>query len=361
MKKNRFATPAFALLAGTLSGCLSDTVVDPTVNVEPAKLTVAALYTDYTTYGVARLVDGAVVDSFAIQGAKGGGAALDASGRTLFVVNQATSAIAAYRDGIKDAAHVVFDVNVGKGTNPYQVLQVGSKAYVVRWETNNLLVLNATTGDSVGSIDLSRSASDQGAVKPSKALFAGGKLWVLAQRTRADYTYDSAMLIAVDTGAKIAPRGFVLPGALNPQDLAEIAGKLYVVSHGTWDVEKANAGVDRFDVATGKWEATVGGLVSKNKPTGCAAVGGRLWVSVARDAWAAQVELVPFDLSTGALGAPVSGLQAVGPLATASGRLWAGDRAKGDKQAVVEIDPATGTILKSTKTALPPSDLAILP
>ena len=31
------------------------------------------------------------------------------------------------------------------------------------------------------------------------------------------------------------------------------------------------------------------------------------------------------------------------------------------KQAVVEIDPVTGIVLQSTKTPLPPTDLAILP
>lgn len=363
MKKIRFAHLGCLLALGAFTGCLSGTVdpVDSSVKPEPAKLTVAALYSDYTSYGVARLVDGVVVDSFSIQDAKGSGAALGSSGRTLFVINQATGALTAYREGIKDRAHVVFDVNVGKGTNPYQALQVGSKVYVVRWETNNLLVLNANTGDSIGSVDLSANANDQGAVKPSKALFAGGKLWVLAQRTRADYSYDSAIVVPVDTGSKVAPRGKVLPGAINPQDLAELGGKLYVVSHGSWDTTKANGGVDRFDLATGQWEATIGGLIAKNKPTGCAAVAGKLWITVARDAWAAKVELVAFDLSTGALGTPVADLQGVGPLAVSGSRLWAGNKASGDKQAVLEIDPTTGAILRSTKTPLPPTDLAILP
>ncbi|MEK7394896.1 MAG: hypothetical protein AAB214_20240 [Fibrobacterota bacterium] len=367
MKKIRFAHLGCLLAMGAFSGCLSgttdpaDSAVDTTTKVAPSKLTVAALYSDYTSYGVARLVDGVVVDSFAIQGAKGSGAVLGASGRTLFVINQATSAITAYRDGINDKAHVVFDVNVGKGTNPYQALQVGSKVYVVRWETNNLLVLSAATGDSIGSIDLSANANAEGAVKPSKALFAGGKLWVLAQRTRADYSYDSAIVVAVDTSSKVAARGVVLPGSVNSQDLAEVAGKLYVVSHGTWDTTQSNAGIDRIDLATGKWEATIGGLMSKNKPTGCASVAGKLWVAVARDNWASKVELVNFDLSTGALGAPVAGLQGVGPLAVSGSRLWAGNKASGDKQAVVEIDPLTGIVLQSTKTPLPPTDLAILP
>ncbi|HQF54131.1 MAG TPA: hypothetical protein PK208_03330 [Fibrobacteria bacterium] len=339
-----------------LGGCLQDSEqVGKSDDLRPA---VMAVYTDYKSYGVARIVEGAVTDSFAVQDAAGFGATIDAFSRVLYVTNQGTGTVTAFRNGVNDADHAIFDISVGKGTNPYQVLQVGSRLFVARWEKNNILVLDAATGDSVRSIDLSANANDEGAVRPCKLEFAGGKLWVLAQGVRSDYTYDSAIAVPVDTGASKAERGIVLPSR-NPVAMSVVGEKLYVVSQGSYDTV-ANAGVERIDLATRKWEATVGGLMGSNKPRACAYAGGRMFLAVMRDKWGTTSELVPFDLATGAMGTPVPGLSAVWSVVSNSSTIWVADRAKSDKHSVAEIDPATATVVRTTKTPLPPAALAIL-
>jgi len=285
---------------------------------------------------------------------------VDASSGVLYVENQNTSEVVAFRNGIADQAHVVFDVNVGKGTDVYQVLQVGNRLFVDRWETNSILVLNAATGDSVRSIDLSANANSDGAVSPARLAFAGGKLWILAQRIRSDYSYDSAMVIGVDTSAKTAPRGVVLP-TVDPQDLAVLGSKLYVACHGTWD-SVANGGIERLDLATGKWEATITGKLSANKPmNSIMAVGGKLWTIVALDNYGTTSQAVPVDPTSGQFGTAVGATTAAWGLTTDGTFLWLADQASGDQQAVVKLDPSTGAVLGRAKTALPPGAMAVLP
>ena len=320
--------------------------------------------TDYSTYEL-QLVSGDSANTPAsnvenVADAKGGGVAVDASSGVLYVENQNTSEVVAFRDGIADQSHVVFDVNVGKGTDVYQVLQVGNRLFVDRLETNSILVLNAATGDSVRGIDLSANANSDGAVSPARLAFAGGKLWILAQRIHSDFSYDSGIVIEVDTGAKVATRGVVLP-TQNPQDLAVLGTKLYVASHGTYD-SVANGGIDRLDLATGKWEATITGLLPANKPlSNLVAVGGKLWTIVALDDYGTTSQAVPVDPSSGQFGAAAGATKSAAGLVTDGTSLWLADQAAGDQQAVVKLDPSTGAVLGRAKTAYAPGALAVLP
>ena len=105
----------------------------------------------------------------------------------------------------------------------------------------------------------------------------------------------------------------------------------------------------------------MGGLMGSNKPRACAYAGGRMFLAVMRDKWGTTTELVPFDLASGTIGAAVPGLSAVWSAVSNSSTIWVSDRAKGDKHVVAEVDPATATVVRSTKTPLPPAALAILP
>lgn len=344
-----------------LSGCFSDDDTTPvapgtSATTEPSLFVVG---TDYTNYAIQRIL-GTTVTDVGTEDAAGGGVALDVADSVLYILNQKTSVLTAFKDGIEDASHLVFQKSVGTGTNPYQVVKAGSKLYVVRWEANNLLVLNASTGDSVGSIDLSAYANSEGKVKASAASFEGGHLWILAQGTRSDYSYDTARVIVADTGSSKASSAITL-GLLNPQQMAFLNGKLYVASHGTWDTATANGGIEVIDMATHALEKNLTGKVATNRPYGLVAASGKLWAVVHRNAYGTISEAVTVDPSTGAYGTPVTGLSAVWSLATDGTNLWVADRAKSDKHTVAKVNPVTGAVLSNAKTALPPAAMVVMP
>ncbi len=336
-------------VAGTYDAFLSPTGIVPSIFV---------VGTNYTDYSIQK-VSGTTVTDVGTEAASGGGVALDVADSVLYILNQKTSVVTAFKGGIQDQEHLVFQTSVGTGTNPYQVTKAGNKLFVVRWETNNLLVLNATTGDSVGSIDLSAYANSEGKVKASAVSFEGGNLWILAQGTRSDYSYDTARVIVADTGATKASSAISL-GLINPQQMAFLNGKLYVVSHGTWDTV-SNGGIEVIDVKTHALEKNLTGKLGTDKPYGLVAASGKLWAVVHRDAYGAKSEAVTVDPVTGAYGTPVTGLSKVWSLATDGTNLWIADRAKGDLHAVVKVDPVTGAVLSSAKTALPPGAMAVMP
>lgn len=357
MKKNLLLSllPA-VLLAGCFDDAASPVASEGSTSTEPAVFVVGTNYTDYSI----QKITGTALSDVGTEQAAGGGVALDAADGVLYILNQKTSVVSAFKGGIDDQEHLVFQKNVGIGTNPYQVAKAASKLYVVRWEANSLLVLNAATGDSVGSIDLSAYANDEGKVKPSAVSFANGHLWILAQGTRSDYSYDMARVIVADTGATKASSAISL-GLLNPQQMAFLGGKLYVASHGTWDTTTADGGIEVIDVATHALEKNLTGKLASNKPNGLVAASGKLWAVVHRNAYGTVSEVVPVDQATGAYGTPVTGLSAVWSLASDGSSLWVADRAGSDKHAVVKIAPATGAVLSSVKTALKPAAMTVMP
>ena len=343
-----------ALLGGVslLGGCFGsdDNSTNSTDSGNGTK--VYAVATDYSNYAVQSVESGAAAPFKDFANApSGGGLALSSADGVLYIINQKTGELQAWKNSA-----IQFDVNVGAASNPYQVLKVGNKLYVVRWNCNSLLVLGASKGDSIGSLDLSKSANKEGVVNPAKAAFIGGKLWILAQRMFADYSYDSGMVIVADTGVATAPRGISL-AAKDPQAIAAVGNNVYVASHGTWDTATADGGFDLFNAATGAWTKRLS-AVAIGKPADLVAVAGNLWAIVYTDAFT-TTKVVPVS-SEGLQGAAVAGLAAANTLATDGSYLWVSDRAAGDKQAVWKLDGSTGAAISSVKTAYPPAALAIV-
>lgn len=333
-----------------LGGCFdSDSPTSPSSDAQPSG--VYAVATNYSTYAVQALGSGAAVmfKDFGSEASKG--LALSSADGILYIMNQGTGDLQAWKGG-----SIQFDVNVGATSNPYQALKVGNKLYVVRWNSNKLLVLNASNGSALDSIDLSKSANNEGAVNPAKAAFIGGKLWILAQRMRADYSYDSGMVIITDTGVATAPCGIAL-AAKNPQGIAVVGGNAYVASHGSWDATTADGGFDLFDAATGAWKKRLT-AVSVGKPADLVAVAGNLWAIVYTDAFT-TTKVVPVS-SEGLQGAAVAGLSAANSLVADNTYLWVSDRAADDKHAVWKLNGSTGAAISSVKTAYPPAALAIV-
>lgn len=335
-----------------LGGCFgSEDNSTNSSNLQPSGVYAVVTPADYSTYAVQTLGSGSAVTFKDFGSSASSGLALNSADGILYIINQGTGELQAWKDG-----SIQFDVNVGATSNPYQALKIGSKLYVVRWNSNKLLVLNASNGSTLDSIDLSKSANREGAVSPAKAAFIGGKLWILAQRY-SSYTYDSGMVIITDTGADTAPRGIAL-AAKNPQGIAVVGSNVYVASHGSWDTATADGGFDLFNAATGAWTKRLT-ATAVGKPADLVAVAGSLWAIVYTDAYT-TTKVVPVSTVDGSQGAAVAGLSAANSLATDGTYLWVSDRAAGDKQAVWKLNGSTGAAISSVKTTYPPTALAIV-
>jgi len=350
-KKLLLSLLPMALLAGCFEDSGSDSVLNPGSD-SGTGTSVFVVATDYKSYQVQKIQGTAVSDVYNV----GNDAALSVADGVLYVINRSKAVVTAYRGGIADASHLVFQVSVGTGTNPYQVTKAGGKLYVTRFAVNSLLVLNAASGDSIGSIDLSAFANADGLVSPVQTEFVDGKLWILAQATTKTWGYDTARVLFADTNASRASSGIALK-LLNPQNMAVLSGKVYVSSRGTYDTV-ANAGIEVVDVATRTREKTLTGPMGYSKTGKLAVASGKLWV-VTNGAWPAA-EAVPVNLSTGALGTAVGGFPSIANLTSDGSNIWLSDRTDGT-YAVVKIDPLTGAVLSSVKTALKPDAIAVMP
>ncbi len=73
--------------------------------------------------------------------------------------------------------------STGNGTNPSDIaLLTPNKAYVTRYDSNILLIMDPVTGAQLGTIDLSAFADSDGLCEMDKALIVGDVLFVAVQR-----------------------------------------------------------------------------------------------------------------------------------------------------------------------------------
>jgi hypothetical protein len=256
--------PLAALLAGLLAGCLSDTDPDASLVGEPlsalrgAKAAVAAdgkLYvantdsaatgiavvdlasggitafhasslppndlalagdsvlvvaeTDYATGALSRLglKTGAWSPEYLTVGSDN---ALAASGDKVFLMERSRNVVTGFTAGRLEEANVFLNVNTGEKSNPYQVALHGNSAFVTRYGSSHLLVLDAgeKDGGDRDSIDLSAWAADSlkgtpGAAPHMDAAVAyGGRIFVTVQRLTGFKAKDTSKVLVIDADTR---------------------------------------------------------------------------------------------------------------------------------------------------------------
>lgn len=93
--------------------------------------------------------------------------------------------------------------SVGAGTNPQDIAFVSpQKAYVSRLGSPDLLIVNPSTGGTLGSIPLAAFADADGNPEPARMTMVGSLLCVTLQRlTNFQAGSDSAEVVLIDTAA----------------------------------------------------------------------------------------------------------------------------------------------------------------
>ena len=150
--------------------------------------------------------------------------------------------------------------SVGSGSDPHDIAFVNeTKAYVSRYNTNDLWIVDPSTGAHTGTIDLSGLADADGICEMSRMIIVGGRLFVAVQRLdRNNYwlpatpSYIAVVDVSADTLIDTDPQtAGIQPITLSGTDpysdieFDPYTGRLFVSCVGTWGV--ADGGAELID------------------------------------------------------------------------------------------------------------------
>lgn len=269
----------------------------------------------------------------------------------------------------------VREFSVGAGTNPQDILVISpGKAYVTRYETHLLLIVNPSTGAHLGTINLAAFADADGIPEMSHMALENGRAFVLLQRLdRTFFTPVPPSYLAVinTTTDALVDANPGLPGVqaipltgTNPAQELQLdaaARRIYVSETGLFG--ELDGGVDVVDAAA---LAAVGFLTSEAQlggDVGPFAVGASRGFAVVSNDFFASAELASFSLATGARTGThysTSGYVSDLELDAPSSQVFLCDR-KPTAPGVRVFNAATGAQLTGGPlgTGLPPFDLVV--
>ena len=216
-----------------------------------------------------------------------------------------------------DLSNPLIQFSVGNGTNPKDIEFAGpDKAYVSRYDSASLLIVNPRDGSELGEIDLSAFADGDGLPEMSSMGIVGSRLYVTCQRLDRDGGWgpvgDSYLVVIdmetdtiVDVDANVDGVQGISLAAINPYSLV-VVGSQIVVSGAAGFGDRAG-GIEVIDTATNTGgglvisEADLGGdvatLVMTSTTKGYVIVGDENFVN----------SIKPFDLASGTVGEALAG------------------------------------------------------
>ena len=270
---------------------------------------------------------------------------------------------------------VVRQFSVGNGSNPQDIAVVSpTKAYVSRYETGDLWIVNPQSGAFLGSVSLAQFADADGVPEMHRLAVRAGRVFVTVQRVDREAFFtptDSSTVVVIDAATDLlvdcdpladGVQGILLPFQ-NPttEFVMDASGDLVVGCTGTYGAN--DGGVVRIDPvglaveAVETTEAALGGdivdVATFSPSRGFAIVGDASFNTLCR----------PYDRGTGAAGAAVhatAGFQLADAEVNDRGELWLADRTP-SAPGIRVFDAATLLPLHGggpVSTCLPPQDIA---
>jgi len=159
---------------------------------------------------------------------------------------------------------IVREFSVGSETNPQDIAVISpTRAYVSRYETNDLLEVNPSTGAILGTISLAAFADQDGLCEMHRMILHGDRLFVQLQRmVRRDWPDPwiparPSLLVVIDVNTRQIVdadpsqpgiQGIALAGAnpVAPIQVDHNTGEFLVAGAGQYNVLDA-AGIERVD------------------------------------------------------------------------------------------------------------------
>ena len=162
--------------------------------------------------------------------------------------------------GKDDLATPITQYSTGNGSNPHDIAFISNeKAYISLYAHDYLLVVNPTTGDSLGTIDVSGFADNDGLPEISQLAVFGSYVFVSAQRLDRDAFFapsGESTIIVIDAGSDTLVdvdaeqdgiQGITLEGA-NPTSVIQRGGHLIVATVGSFGAQ--DGGIEVVNLVT---------------------------------------------------------------------------------------------------------------
>lgn len=198
------------------------------------------------------------------------------------------------------------EFSVGQGTNAQDFVVASSeRAYVPRYSSSSMLVLDPYTGEKLQDLDLSEWADDDGLAEPGWSLENDGKIFVTLQRLKDFQPTDYSSILVLDSATGKTIEEVKLSGVdpisklrYCPSEEALVigeVGRMGVLDGGVELLKTKDLSLSGFVVT----EQELGGdiidvVVLSN-------VKGYAIVSNTRDNFSASTKVVSFDTTTGEL------------------------------------------------------------
>jgi hypothetical protein len=262
------------------------------------------------------------------------------------------------------------EFSVEPSSNPHDIeLVAADKAYVTRFGSPLILVVNPTTGAQTGTVDLSGLADADGIPEISGIVNMKGKLYVTVSRLDRDNGWEpvgDSYIVFIDAATGAVEGNVKVQGTniVGQPEWSAALGKFVISQVGSYGT-LADGGVQLLDPATNTLgafvitEATLGGSLNKvvcATETRCFAI-----IGVTGDS-GSNTHLVEFNPQTGT----VTGTRAAGSgwmygdiaLNDDNSELWLADRtADASGLRIFNVATSTEKTTAPINVGLPPSDI----
>ena len=164
----------------------------------------------------------------------------------------------------EDNFEKVSEFSTGTGTNPQDIAFISNnKAYVTCYDTTDLLIMNPTTGEHLGTINLSEYADDDGIPEMHKMVsfkFLGkNRVYVTIQRLDRDNWFaptDKSYIVELDGDKDTVIRAIQLT-QVNPSTAPVLDGiHILVGETGSW-FDGEDGGIERINIFTNEAEGFI--------------------------------------------------------------------------------------------------------
>lgn len=167
-----------------------------------------------------------------------------------------------------DFATPLTQYSTGNGSNPQDIAFISEeKAYISLYERSQLLIVNPTTGDSLGSVDLSTFADADGLPEVSQLAVYGGYLFAACQRLDRENGWvptgfsaiavvdvTSDLLVDADPEAE-GVQGIAMANR-NPAGAVQRGGKWFLSAVNSYS-DLTDGGIEMIDLGTLRSEGVV--------------------------------------------------------------------------------------------------------
>jgi len=296
---------------------------------------------------------------------------VDTDGAYVYFIERGNGAVSKYDPAALGDGNMIYQYSVGAGSNPYDIVFLESKAYVIRYGAGSILVIDQNAADEssfrLGTIDISGFDAD-GCPEAVHGFTWDGMVYVVLQRLKDWQAEKKGLLIKIDpetdTVVDLDPDTEGVQGVellvKNPQHFSQADGTVYISGHvwgaqteGVQSVELGEPSLPQSMILEEeKLAMDVTGM--KVFDSGRAIFYSSSWVQDKDNNWVMVGTAFWFDPATGEKGDALPVPTPEGGAVEVGGTIYVGSR-DDSAPGIYPVDPGTNTLAgEPMVTTLPP-------